>query len=211
MVSPWPPSTNAVTFSTDTSSSMRDEGAEAGRIQNAGHADHAIAREAAQLVSRLRHGVQRIGNDDEDAVGRILHDLAHHIAHDLVVGVEQIVAAHARLARNAGGDHHDVRVCGIGIIVGAENEASRAFRWASPQAGREPLPCGTPSMMSISTTSASSLAGNPVRGGGAYVSRTNNGDFLTHDVLLRFTALSRRMKSEIRNATYPRPSNPHRE
>ncbi len=53
--------------------------------------------------------------------GEYLHHLAYHVAHDLVVGVEQVVAAHAGLARNAGGDDHDVGVGGVGVIVGAEN------------------------------------------------------------------------------------------
>ena len=43
--------------------------------------------------------------------------------HDLVVGVEQVVAAHSGLARNAGSDDHDVGVGGIGVIVGARDVA----------------------------------------------------------------------------------------
>ncbi len=100
---------------------LRNESAEARRIQNAGHADHAIARKAAELVSRLRHGVERVGDDDQDAIGRVLHHFADHIAHDLEIGVEQIVAAHAGLARNARRDDHDVGVRGVGVIVGAED------------------------------------------------------------------------------------------
>ncbi len=99
---------------------LGDEGAEAGGIEHAGHADHALAREAAELVGGLGHGVERVGDDDEDAVRRVLHDLADHIAHDLVVGVEQVVAAHAGLARDAGGDDDDVGVGGVGVVVGAD-------------------------------------------------------------------------------------------
>ena len=99
----------------------RDKGAEARRVQNAGHADHAIAREATLLVRRLRHRIQRIRNDDQNAVRRILNRLADHVAHDLVIGVEQVVATHPRLARDAGRNHHNVRVCRIGVIVCAED------------------------------------------------------------------------------------------
>ena len=60
MVSPCPPSTKAVTFSTRDVEFLRDKGTEAGGVQHTGHADHPIAREAAQLVSGLRHGIQRI-------------------------------------------------------------------------------------------------------------------------------------------------------
>src|SRR6185437_11487785 len=37
-----------------------DEGAEAGGVEDASHADHALAREAAELVGGLGHGVKRI-------------------------------------------------------------------------------------------------------------------------------------------------------
>src|SRR5208337_4019441 len=100
---------------------LRDEGAEAGGVEDAGHADDALARESTQLVRGLRHGVEWIGDDDEDAVRRVMHDLADYVAHDFVVGVQQVVAAHAGLARNSGGDDDDVGVGGVGIVVGAEN------------------------------------------------------------------------------------------
>ncbi len=100
---------------------LGDEGAEARGVEHAGHADDALARESAHLVSRLRHGVERVGDDDQDAVRRVVHDLADHVVHDLVVGVEQIVAAHAGLAGNSGGDDDDVGVGGVGVVVGAEN------------------------------------------------------------------------------------------
>src|SRR5579875_3069614 len=44
-------------------------------------------------------------------------DLAHHFGHDFVIRLQQIVAAHARLAWNAGGDHHDVRISGVGVVI----------------------------------------------------------------------------------------------
>src|SRR5262249_39113825 len=102
---------------------LRDEGTEARGIEHPGHADHAIAGELAELVRRLGHGVERVGNDDEDAVGRVDHHLGDHVLHDLEIGVEQVVAAHARLARDAGGDHHNVRVGRVGVVVGAHDVA----------------------------------------------------------------------------------------
>ena len=39
--------------------------------------------------------------------------------HDLEVDAEQVVAAHARLARHTGGDDHHVRAGNVGIVVGA--------------------------------------------------------------------------------------------
>src|SRR5208282_5876814 len=85
-----------------------NKGAKAGGIQDSGHADDALAGKAADLVSGLRHGVERIGDDDEDAVRRILHDLADHVIHDFVIGIEEVVAAHTGLARDSCSDHDNV-------------------------------------------------------------------------------------------------------
>ena len=86
------------------------EGLEAARVQHAGHADDALAVEARQLVGCLRHGVQRIGDHDQEALGRIRDHLRDYVLHDLVVGLQQVVAAHARLAGNAGRDDDNVGV-----------------------------------------------------------------------------------------------------
>src|ERR1700733_2044007 len=84
-----------------------DESAEAGGIEHSGHPDDALARKFAELVSCLRHGIERIRDDDEDAVRRMLDNFADHVAHDFVVGVEEVVAAHAGLAWDSRGDDYD--------------------------------------------------------------------------------------------------------
>src|SRR5208337_5562052 len=96
-----------------------DEGAEAGGIEHPRHADDALARKSAELVGRLGHGVQRIRNDNQDAIRRVLHHLADYGLHDAVVRVDKIVAAHSGIAWNAGGDDDDVRNRGVFVIVGA--------------------------------------------------------------------------------------------
>ena len=69
----------------------------------------------------MGHGIERVGNDDQDAIRRVLHDLADHVRHDFIVGVQQVVAAHARLAGDSGGDDHDVGIRGVGVVVGADH------------------------------------------------------------------------------------------
>ena len=103
----------------------RDERAHARRIQHAGHADHALARELAQAIHRLRHRVERVGHRDDDAVRRVLDDLGGDVLHDLVVHVQQVVAAHAGLARHARGDDDDVGVGAFGEILGADADHAR--------------------------------------------------------------------------------------
>ena len=110
-----------MTFSTLTFKFVGDKGAKAGGVEDAGHANDALARESAQLVSSLGHGIQRIRHHNQNAIGRILHDLTDDRTHDLVIGVEQVVAAHPRLTGNAGCDDDDVRVRRVLVIVGAGN------------------------------------------------------------------------------------------
>src|SRR5580698_10459566 len=64
-----------------------NEGTETGRIENSSHADDPLAVELCKLESRLRHRIQRIGNDDQDRVRRSRYSLADNLRHDLVVGV----------------------------------------------------------------------------------------------------------------------------
>src|ERR1700674_5430564 len=96
---------------------LRDKSAEAGGVEHAGHADDALTRKAAHLVSGLRHGVEGIGDDDEDAVRRVVHDLADYVVHDFVVRIQKVIAAHTGLARNSGRDDDDVGVGRVAIVV----------------------------------------------------------------------------------------------
>ena len=57
------------------------------------------------------------------ALGEAATAFVHDVGHDLEVGVEQVVAAHAGLAGDAGGDDDDVGVGGVGVVVGAGDVA----------------------------------------------------------------------------------------
>ena len=107
---------------------LGDERAHARRVEHAGHADDALAGKPAQLVDGLRHRVERIGDDDDDAVGRVLHDVGRDVLHDLVVDLQEIVAAHARLARHARRDDDDVRVGAQRVVAAADERACPTLR-----------------------------------------------------------------------------------
>ena len=159
-----------------------DKRPEAGGIEHAGHADHALAGKSAELVGGLRHGVERVGDDDQDAVRRMLHDLADHVRHDFVVGVEQVVAAHAGLARNSGGDDDDVGVGGVGVVVGADDVGvalldGHGFEQVEALALRHAFD-------DVDENDVGEfLRGDPVGGGCAHVSGTYDAYFLAHDFL----------------------------
>ena len=85
------------------------------------------------LICRLRHGVERIGDHDDDAVRRVLGDLLGGGPDDFVIGHQEIVAAHARFAREAGGDDRDIGVRGRLVIVGARDHHVIALNRAGLQ------------------------------------------------------------------------------
>jgi hypothetical protein len=76
-------------------------------------------RQAGKLAQRPHHRVERVGDADHEAVRRMGADALADRLHHLQVDADQVVAAHARLARDAGGDDADVRAGDVGIIVGA--------------------------------------------------------------------------------------------
>ena len=160
---------------------LRDEGAEAGGVENASHADDTLAREVAELVGGLCHGVERVGDDDQDAVRRVLHNLADYVAHDFVVGVEQVVAAHAGLAGDSGGDDDDVGVGGVGVVVGAE-DGGIALLDGHGFEQVESFALGNAFDDIDEDDIGQFFGGDPVSGGCAYVSGTYDGDFIAHEV-----------------------------
>ena len=156
IVSPCPPSTNAVTFSTETSSAsarkqrMRAESSTPampitrcfGKPERRSATWH-IASSGLMTMIRIDSG-ERLDN------------FVDHFRNDLGVGLQQIVAAHARLARQSGGDDHDVGVFRAVVSIRSDQFHVEAFdRRGLGQVNA--LPCGTPSTMSTSTTSPSSL------------------------------------------------------
>jgi hypothetical protein len=96
-----------------------EEIAEARGVQHARHADHLLVRHARGLLQRPHHGVERVGDADDEGIGGILLDAGADLLHHLEVDAQQIVAAHAGLARHAGGDDADLGVVERLIGIGA--------------------------------------------------------------------------------------------
>ena len=75
--------------------------------------------QAGGFTQHPDHGVQGIGDADDKGLGRILLDARANLLHDLDIDAQQIIPAHARLARHAGGDDDDVGALDAGIGVAA--------------------------------------------------------------------------------------------
>ena len=103
-----------------------------------------LLRQAAGLLQRPDHGVERIGDADDEGVGRVFLDAGADLLHHLEIDAEQIVAAHAGLARHAGGDDADVgaldRLVGVGAgELGVEAVDRRGLRDVERLALRDAL------------------------------------------------------------------------
>src|SRR6185312_1897579 len=174
-----------------------DEGAEAGGVENAGHPDNALAGEAAHFVSRLGHRVERIRDDDQNAIRGMLNNFADYIFHDFVVRVQQVIAAHTGLARNSGGDNDDVGVGGVGVIVGAEDVGIALL----DRHGLEQVE-GFALRHAFNDVDEDDVGeffgGDPVGGCRADVSRTYDAYFLSHEFSFseRSRAFNRRGRGE---------------
>ena len=163
----------------------RDEGAEAGRIEDARHADHAVLGEAADVIGDMAHRVQGVADDDQRGVGGILHHLLGHVGHDLLVGGQKVVAAHPGFARDAGGDDDDVRILGLLIAVRADEVGvvlldRRRLRQV------EGLALGHAFDDIHQHHIAQGLFTQTLRRGRTDISRTDDGHFLIHTLLLFF-------------------------
>ena len=109
---------------------VSQEVAEAGRVQHAGHADDLVVRQAGEFTQRPDHRVERVGDADHESVRRVFGNAFADGLHDFQIDAQEVVAAHARLARHTGGDDADIGAFNGGIVVGtgqlavlAENRA----------------------------------------------------------------------------------------
>ena len=90
-----------------------------------GHTDDALAREAAQAVDRLTHGIERIRHGHDDAVGRVLDDLFGHRLHDAEVHDLDAEQLEPRSPRRVLGDLLE----GIVLLQERIGKEDMAARW----------------------------------------------------------------------------------
>jgi hypothetical protein len=89
------------------------------RIQDAGHADDLVLREPGHLLHQGDHGVERVRDDDDERLRRVLLERLGDRLDDLGVDADEVVAAHARLAGDAGGHDADIGTAQVGVVVAA--------------------------------------------------------------------------------------------
>src|SRR5690606_13261098 len=99
------------------------EVAEPAGVEHPGHPHHVALGAAGDLEHRVHHRVERVADHDDEGVGAGRLQVGGDVRHDLDVGVQQVVAAHARLAGDAGGDDHHVGPGHVVVRAGADDTA----------------------------------------------------------------------------------------
>ena len=112
-----------------------------------------------------------------------MHDLADHIVHDLVIGIQEVIAAHAGLARHSSGDDDDVRIGCVRVVVGAEDRRVALLNRHGLQQV-ETFSLGN-SFDDVDQDDIGQLfRGDPMSGSGADVSRSYYRYFIAHESFL---------------------------
>ena len=100
---------------------LGNKGAEASCVQDAGHSDHPVLGKATDPVRHMAHGIEGIRDYNQNAARRILDGVFHGVLDDVIVGPQQIIPAHPRLAGEAGSQHHNIGVGGRLVVVTARD------------------------------------------------------------------------------------------
>jgi hypothetical protein len=159
----------------------RDEGAEAGGVEDAGHADHPVLRKAAHIVGDVAHRIQGVADDDQDGVGGILRHLLGHLGHDPLVGGQQVIPAHPRLSRNAGRDDNNVGIPRLFVAIGSD-EVGVVLLHRRRLRQIEGLPLRNPLDDIHQDHIAKGLFAQTLRSSCSDVSRTDHGHLLVHRI-----------------------------
>ena len=148
------------------SGALGQEVPEARGVEQPGHADHALRREAEGVLCERRHLVQRIGHDDDDRIGRGRAHLTADLRDDAAVAFEQVGAALPGLARAARGDHDDIGAARAVVRLAARERRIRSEqrqRGADVQRHRSGQVAGDVDQRHVI---AEAGLGDPRRGGG---------------------------------------------
>ena len=137
------------------------------------------------LHGDVAHHVERIGDHDDDGLGRHPRDLLAHRAHDAGVGLDQVVPAHPRLPGDAGGHHEHLGAGRLVVALGADDPGVEALDRARLLLVERLALRHALDHVDHHHRAGQVLLGQPLRRGGAHVSRPDNGNFASIELILR--------------------------
>ncbi len=153
---------------------------ESRRIQNTRHPDYPVGSKPAHLQGDVHHDIERVGNDDDNGVGRLRHRGQRTGFHDGHIGIGEIIPAHAGFAGETCGDDDDIGSGCLGVGIGSCDAGVRHFNGRG-LGNVESLPLRhTFNDVQKNDIVGEFLINDPLRGSGADVARTDDGDFHRH-------------------------------
>ena len=63
---------------------LRDKSAKTSCIEHTSHTDHTLTWETTHLQRQLRHGIERIGDHNDDTMRGIFHHLLGYLCNDMI-------------------------------------------------------------------------------------------------------------------------------
>ncbi len=159
---------------------LRQERAVASGIQYATLTDNPILGEATDLPGQGSHGVQGVGDDDQNRVRAMgLHGL-NTGGGDVGIVAHQLLTGHARRARLARGQDHDIRVRRGGVVAAARDAQVEPFDRTSLKQVKSLTLCNT--REDVDQHNVGQLfACDPVGAGRANEPRSDDSNFLAHN------------------------------
>ena len=159
---------------------LGEERAEPRGVEHTRHPDDSLTWESRHLLRYPAHHVERVRDHQDDGAGAMLPDLDRDLLDDVGVGTDQIVAAHARLARDTRGDDHELASRRGLVIVRPHDPGVEPFdRRGLPLI--EGFALGYPlDHVDEDDAARELLLGEALSGGGAHVAGADDGDFVQH-------------------------------
>src|SRR5688572_29049024 len=87
---------------------FREETTHTCRVQDSGHADHAMFRKSRAAKRDLTHRIEWVRDDYENGVGRALYDLINDLPDNIRIRFQKIVTTHSRFAGETRRNDNDV-------------------------------------------------------------------------------------------------------
>ena len=104
--------------------------AEPCRIQHPSHANHLGRWQTRGALQNPDHDVKRVGDANNKSIRAMFFDTSANLIHHFGIDTDQIIAAHAWLARHTSGDNDHVTVSQSGIIIRPGNRRIKSFNRA---------------------------------------------------------------------------------
>lgn len=98
-----------------------DQESESGRVEIRARSDDPVGGEAGELPGNVGEDINRVGDDEQDGIGRVVGEAWDDVGEERQVPLEQVEAGLAGDLAGAGGDDAEIGSGGDGVVDGGED------------------------------------------------------------------------------------------